>query len=61
MSRRRLAARVTRLEEGTPAARELGRQVLAALDQFVADGGDVAELADVFGLTPETEKEVDAT
>ncbi|WP_327401985.1 hypothetical protein OG194_18795 [Streptomyces sp. NBC_01288] len=49
--------RLTRLEEGPPEARELGRQVLAALDQYVANGGDVAELLPIFGLTPEAEKE----
>ncbi|MGW1669009.1 hypothetical protein [Streptomyces sp. NPDC002324] len=47
---RRLHARLTRLERGTPQAQELGREVNALIDQFLADGGDVAELLPLFGL-----------
>lgn len=48
----RLQARLDRLERGgsTPSSRALGREVLALVDAFLADGGDLADLADVFNL-----------
>lgn len=48
--RGRLHARLDRLERGTPAAQALGREVMALVDHYVAEGGDVAELLPLFGL-----------
>lgn len=50
MSRGRLSARLERLERGTPAAQVLGAEVMRLVDEYVAEGGDLAELLPVFGL-----------
>lgn len=51
--RGRLHSRLDRLERGTPTAQALGSEVLALLDEYLADGGDVAELLPLFGLGDE--------
>ncbi|MFC4500668.1 MULTISPECIES: hypothetical protein [Streptomyces] len=56
MSRGRLQARLTRLEQGTPEARRLGAEVLALVDEYLADGGDPAELLEMFGLAENAEE-----
>lgn len=53
MSRAQLARRLDRLEKHSAEAQALGAECLALVDQFIAAGGDMAELADVFGLDAE--------
>lgn len=53
MSRGRHDARLERLELGTPAAQAVGREIVALIDQFVADFGEAeatAALLPLFGL-----------
>jgi hypothetical protein len=47
---RQLRARLDRLENGTPAARALGAEVMRLVDQFLDEGGDIADIAPIFGL-----------
>ncbi|MGW3846896.1 hypothetical protein [Streptomyces fagopyri] len=47
---RRLHARVQRLERGTPAAHALGAEVMRLVDEFLTAGGDLADIAPLFGL-----------
>lgn len=50
MSRARLAGRLARLEQRSAEAQALGAEVLALVDEFLAEGGDIAELLPLFGL-----------
>ncbi|SBT91385.1 hypothetical protein GA0115233_103017 [Streptomyces sp. DI166] len=52
MSARGLRQRLDRLERGTPSAQALGVEVLALVDAYIEDGGDLAELLPLFGLAP---------
>lgn len=54
MSRGRLSARLDRLERGTPAAAALGAEVMRLVDQYLDEGGDLADLLPIFGLAEET-------
>lgn len=50
MSRARLARRMDRLEQRSTEAQALGKEVLALVDEYLAAGGDLAELTELFGL-----------
>jgi len=50
VSRARLAGRMARLEQRSAEAQALGAEVLALVDEYLAEGGDVAELMELFGL-----------
>lgn len=52
MSRGRLDARLERLESGSAAARALGREIVALVEQYAAEFGDITELLPLFGLAP---------
>lgn len=54
---RRLHARLDRLEHGTPAARALGAEVMRLVDQYLDEGGDIADIAPLFGLDGNPEQE----
>lgn len=53
MSRGRLDARLERLEQGSAAARALGREIVALLDEYVERFGEAAivDVLPLFGLT----------
>ncbi|MBO7938941.1 hypothetical protein JTP77_023895 [Streptomyces sp. S9] len=57
MTRARLAGRMARLEQRSAEAQALGAEVLALVDRFLDEGGDLAELAGLFGLSDGTEGE----
>lgn len=58
MSRARLARRMDRLERHSAEAQSLGVEVLALVDEYLAAGGDVAELMELFGLDGAGEESV---